>query len=159
MKRTLLYIVSMLFLAACGENTPHSTSGAVSSMFPDYTGIVLPCNIAPLNFQVEGADALRLEIRGNGAYHFRARGSEMRFPMKKWREMLRQENGRRLELSLEARFGRETVRYETFTWEISADSRNANAVTRGKISMRMRPYAHGLRWSCGQREANGQREW
>ena len=35
-------------------------------IFPDYKDITVPCNIAPLNFEVEGAKSLYAEISCDG---------------------------------------------------------------------------------------------
>ena len=93
MKRTLAYITLVLLLAACGGRQNCTPSGSAAPMMPDYTDITLPCNIAPLNFEVEGADALRLEIVGGQSYRFRSRGPQLRFPMKAWKAMLQAETG------------------------------------------------------------------
>ena len=122
MKRWLLHIVLVLILAACAREGAFRQAGSTPPMLPDYTDITLPINIAPLNFQLEGADALRLEIEGNRSYRFKSSGAKMRFPLRQWKEMLREEAGNTLQLTLTARFGRERMRYVPFTWEVSADS-------------------------------------
>jgi len=122
MERTLIHIVIVLILASCAGNRTYGEAGAVPPMLPDYTDITLPENIAPLNFKIEGAGALRLEINGSRPYLFRSNGPEMRFPMRKWKAMTEQESGNELILKLEARFGKEWVRYDAFSWTVSADS-------------------------------------
>ena len=122
MKRPLISIAIALILTACAGNGAYREAGSTPQMLPDYTDITLPVNIAPLNFQVEGADALRLEIAGNRQYEFKAGGDKLCFPLKKWKEMLQEEAGNTLRLTLTARFGKERVRYAPFTWEVSADS-------------------------------------
>ncbi|MBQ1830978.1 MAG: hypothetical protein II112_01255 [Bacteroidales bacterium] len=121
MKRWLTYSVWILILAACARDGAFREAGT-PPMLPDYTDITLPVNIAPLNFEMEGADALRLEIEGSRPYRFKAGGAQLRFPMKKWKEMLREEAGNTLRLTLTARFGRENRRYAPFTWTVSPDS-------------------------------------
>lgn len=121
MKRWLTYSVWILILAACARDGAFREAGT-PPMLPDYTDITLPVNIAPLNFELEGADALRLEIEGSRPYRFKAGGAQLRFPMKKWKEMLREETGNTLRLTLTARFGRENRRYAPFTWTVSPDS-------------------------------------
>ena len=121
MKRWLTYSVWILILAACARDGAFREAGT-PPMLPDYTDITLPVNIAPLNFELEGADALRLEIEGSRPYRFKAGGAQLRFPMKKWKAMLREEAGNTLRLTLTARFGREYRRYAPFTWTVSPDS-------------------------------------
>ncbi|MBR3451136.1 MAG: PD40 domain-containing protein [Bacteroidales bacterium] len=122
MKRSLTSIAIALILTACAGKGAFPDIGSAAPILPDYTDITLPVNIAPLNFQLEGADALRLEIEGSRQYRFKAGGAKMRFPLKKWKEMLREETGNTLRLTLTARFGNESVRYAPFTWTVSSDS-------------------------------------
>lgn len=121
MKRLLTYSVWILILAACVREGAFREAGT-PPVLPDYTDITLPVNIAPLNFELESADALRLEIEGSRTYRFKAGGSQLRFPMQKWKEMLREEAGNTLQLTLTASFGRESRRYTPFTWTVSPDS-------------------------------------
>ena len=122
MKRTLAYITLVLLLAACGGRQNCTPSSSAAPMMPDYTDITLPCNIAPLNFEVEGADALRLEIVGGQSYRFRSRGPQLRFPMKAWKAMLQAETGGTLRLTLDARYGKQWTRFAPFQWTVSPDS-------------------------------------
>ena len=122
MKRVLIGLAFALLLTACAGEGAYRESATAPALLPDYTDITVPVNIAPLNFRVEGADALQLTIEGTQLYRFKAGGSEMRFPLKKWKKMLRDETGQTLRLSLTARFGRERVAIAPFIWEVSADS-------------------------------------
>lgn len=122
MRRVLTYIAIALILTACSGGRAYPESGSDPAMLPDYTDITIPVNIAPLNFRVEGAGALRLTIEGNRQHRFKSGGSEMRFPMKKWKKMLQEEAGNTLRLTLTARYGKEKVSFRPFTWEVSTDS-------------------------------------
>ncbi len=83
MKRVPILWLLLLILTSCAGGGVLNTSELVPPMQPDYTDITLPANIAPLNFKLEGADALELEIRGSHAYRFKSGGPTLRFPMKK----------------------------------------------------------------------------
>ena len=122
MRHSWVLIGVALLLTSCGLSFSDTAAEQEPMRFPDYTDITLPVNIAPLNFSVEGADALRLEIEGRASHLFKANGSEMRFPMKRWKQLMAAEAGDTLRLSLSARFGKETVRYAPFHWVVSADS-------------------------------------
>ena len=121
MKRVLISLAIALVLTACAGEGTYRATDAAPALLPDYTDIVVPVNIAPLNFRVEGADALELTISGTQQYRFKARGPEMRFPLRKWKKMLQEEEGHRLGLKLTARFGNERVECPPFFWEVSVD--------------------------------------
>lgn len=121
MKQTFFYLALVLMLVSCTGGRAYTVREQVPPLLPDYTGITLPCNIAPLNFRLEGAGRIELDIQGRGQYHFRSNGPQLRFPLKSWKKMLREETGNTLTVTLKARFGRDRVQYAPFTWEISAD--------------------------------------
>ena len=63
--RFLLYLCTVISLASC--STPDITVsrmlGTQAEIFPDYKDIIIPCNIAPMNFNVltEGEHQLIIE--------------------------------------------------------------------------------------------------
>lgn len=121
MKQTFLFMALVLMSVSCSGGRAYTESEQSPPLFPDYTDITLPCNIAPLNFRLEGAGWIQLDIQGKGQYRFRAHGQQMRFPMKAWKKMLQEETGHTLSVSLKARIGQKRIQYPTFTWEISPD--------------------------------------
>ena len=63
---------------------------------PDYSGIVLPPNIAPLNFAVlEEGTAFRVDIHGAQGTPIRLKNASghMKIPLKRWRSLLRDHQG------------------------------------------------------------------
>lgn len=73
-------------------------------IFPDYKDVTIPCNIAPLNFMIEGADAIQATISVDGAEKLRLSGQEgvIRIPLKKWQTLLEQFAGSTLDVSVSA---------------------------------------------------------
>jgi hypothetical protein len=84
----------VLLLSACREAEPRD-AGAVDRlprMSPDYSGAVIPPNIAPLNFAaLEPGTAFRLDVEGGraGALRTSARDGRMCIPLREWKELLR----------------------------------------------------------------------
>src|SRR4030042_4529764 len=66
------------------------------SISPDYTGIVIPPNIAPLNFII-GESGKRVDVciesRNGKAIHVSSRTGESRIPLKPWRQLLEKNRG------------------------------------------------------------------
>ena len=95
------------------------------TIFPDYEGVTVPSNIAPMNFSVMGADyvkaafsiddALKLEVKG--------RRGLVDIPLEEWRELLSEAKGKSLSISVQA-WGEgepQGVGYEPFEIAVSAD--------------------------------------
>ena len=71
-----------------------------AKVFPAYFGIEVPPNIAPLNFDVEGArGAVRAEMRAGGDV-LAAEGPRVRWPAKAWRAFLERHAGETCEVRL-----------------------------------------------------------
>ncbi|KAA6332960.1 hypothetical protein EZS27_018587, partial [termite gut metagenome] len=66
-----LYYIPILIVCICGysacNNSPKSVnvSGELPPIYPDYTNITIPYNIAPLNFLLRNEpEAIRVSIKG-----------------------------------------------------------------------------------------------
>lgn len=113
--KTLIYLASALLLAGCNTRTGDTFEG----MFPDYADVTIPCNIAPLNFRIANASAIKVSVKGaDGNYSFRGHRGLVKFPVRKWHRMLAAESGNTLTVSVTA--GKDYS--DTFTWTVSPDS-------------------------------------
>lgn len=52
----MVFFAGMLFLASCGRREAKDVVDALPVIFPDYVEVTVPSTIAPLNFEVRGAD-------------------------------------------------------------------------------------------------------
>lgn len=74
-------------------------------IFPDYTQITVPVNIAPLNFIInDSADKYRIEFKG-AAYGFslKSKSNVIKIPPKKWRKLLTENAGKYYETTIMAK--------------------------------------------------------
>lgn len=100
MRRAIIPLMMSLLVTACipsgyKQATDVSDSPAI---YPDYSELTIPCNIAPLNFNIlNDSDACVVEISsGESSYVFK--GPEIRIPEKKWQQLLA--SGPELEYSI-----------------------------------------------------------
>lgn len=117
MKRALTCIaVAALLLAACTpSNIP--SCGEAAPISPDYAGVTVPCNIAPLHFCVQGASSARAiykagEIVMKGGTCL-SRG--------KWRRLVNAATGSGIEVSVTAKTEDGWKAYEPFIIFVSPD--------------------------------------
>ena len=99
--RTLRYrVIAMLAVAlffGCAEHTSMWEDEVVFS--PDYAEAVVPYNIAPLNFCIDGVGYARAKVEVKGvtsSLTVRARQGRVMFPVKKWHRLLEAEKGNTL---------------------------------------------------------------
>ena len=112
--RIIIFASMILLLAGCSHRTVDTGNG----MFPDYSDVTIPYNIAPLNFRVGGAGKVAVTVVGcEDSYKFKGRKGLVKFPERKWHAMLEREKGNTLDV---------VVMYdgknaESFSWTVAAD--------------------------------------
>lgn len=117
-KMIITAILAVMAVFGCRESGPADhTSGIV--MTPDYRDIVIPFNIAPLNFSLEGVKG-KVEVSVSGPqrdYRFKSKASRVVFPLSKWHSMLGNEKGNRLQVTVT----HDGSTIQEFFWEVSPD--------------------------------------
>ena len=83
--RKLVRILILLLAASCTSQEAVPTD-VLPDIWPDYVGVTIPRSIAPLNFEVRGADAVQA-VLSNGSREVRVRGSFVGIPLRKWRSL------------------------------------------------------------------------
>ena len=84
-------------------NEPYAVVNREPKLSPDYSGVVLPPNIAPLNFAVEEPGAgyfVRLHAAGGKPIELFSRGPEIRIPQGPWRQLLKNNRGATLSIDV-----------------------------------------------------------
>lgn len=79
-----MLIVSVL--CACAQHSDEPIG-----MYPDYRGVTIPCNIAPLNFYYTGGDAATTFSCGD--FSFTVEGADVCIPEDKWSDLLSRAKG------------------------------------------------------------------
>jgi hypothetical protein len=93
---TFLYrLWTVLFVAAlmlsCTQTLPNDYAelNEEVTISPDYRNLIIPCNIAPLNFKVEvSAEKILVGIQGEQGGSFVLKGPKVLIPEKKWRSRI-----------------------------------------------------------------------
>ncbi|MBQ1665635.1 MAG: PD40 domain-containing protein, partial [Bacteroidaceae bacterium] len=123
----------LLLLSAC---TPHPTdvqkSEELPPIYPDYVDVTIPKNIAPLNFLVRGeVDAVEARVEplarrsqgGERKITINAKGNELCFSLDEWRELLLENAGKELKVTVSARDQKtgNWTEYRSFLWHVVED--------------------------------------
>lgn len=124
MNKTYLFFIFLLAgLAACTpkpENVTHVTECA--PIYPDYTDITIPYNIAPLNFMIEGADGLQVTVYGDTDSLLVSGRDKVCFPIGKWKKLLSRQKGKSIMVHITALMSGKWLAYPSFQWQVAADA-------------------------------------
>ena len=122
--RRLLYLLILTVLAAgCTEWTAKEKTGAKPDMFPDYTDVTVPENIAPLNFGIDGAEHIRAVLTNERGETLEVDGDDyLEMPLKKWHKLIA--DGGKVNVSVSEWSAKhpEGVTYADFSFFVTPDS-------------------------------------
>lgn len=119
---TLAAIITMALLTACNHK-PHDEKqvNELPSIFPDYVGVTIPSDIAPLNFSVNDAGRVDVTVTGSNGETLHANGPYARFDIDEWHRLLRDNQGSNINVRVCARQDDGTwVSYRTFSIAVSS---------------------------------------
>ena len=90
MKKTYILIAFVALLMACNSGIPeeYQKSDALPSIYPDYTNVTVPINIAPLTFEM-GKNAQKMAVRFTaGDLEVICNGEKIQPSAKDWKNLL-----------------------------------------------------------------------
>lgn len=116
---TIIYFVFLIILTSCssvpeGDITQKNKSAHI---YPDYSGLTIPVNIAPLNFLVdEEGEAFYLSISDEKGEEvgFSSKDGVFQFSEKSWRKLLKENIGKELEYRLFVKQDERWIQFESF---------------------------------------------
>lgn len=126
MRITLAYIIIIfLSLSSCTSREPGDVTAVDSypEMFPDYAGVTIPANIAPLNFSVSGGpEKVIVMITGEkGSVKVVSSDDRVLIAARKWEQLLKDNIGSSLNFEVTALIGGSWKGYKPFMVFIAAE--------------------------------------
>lgn len=111
---------------ACTSSSPKDVRliDALPEIYPDYVGVTIPANIAPLDFtmQNDSIGTIDVEVKGSKGGHLHANGSFADFDINNWQQLLQQNKGGQLSITVCAEQDGKWVQYKDFTIDVCADT-------------------------------------
>ncbi len=127
MKRLLLLTAIATMLAACGHQIPANywESDKLPNIYPDYTNVTVPINMAPLTFQIDGkVDEVvaRLTV---GDQEMICGGDKIQPDADDWRQLAEAAQGKDIQVEVYVKDNGNWTRYKPFSIYVSPDSIDA----------------------------------
>lgn len=126
MKKTIADILLLVLLAACTP-TPQEVVRVDEDvpMYPDYTDITIPVNIAPLNFLLRGEGVEAVCVYADDEVIYSGRGNEVVMDLDDWKEMMKRKVGKDIKVRVCAKTDGKWKEYRSFVWSVVADEVDA----------------------------------
>ncbi|MEI6049155.1 MAG: cytochrome C biosynthesis protein [Bacteroidota bacterium] len=126
--RHLYFLVALFFLYSCGSkpNGDKAVSELAPKIEPDYSGVTIPPNIAPLNFIVkENGSAFFVKFSSATVIEIEVYSKKgiIRIPENKWRKMLQSNTGKEFKVDIYARDDQgQWSKFSTITNKVASEA-------------------------------------
>jgi len=116
----------LLLLSGCGRHPSlpqdYKQEEGKPEIYPDYTDVTIPVNIAPLNFMMDQAEEVVAHFKaGNTEYNY-GKGNKVIIPQDEWQELLAAAKGQNMTVDVYCKQQGKWSRYQPFGIEVSPDS-------------------------------------
>lgn len=131
-----ILFVALSIIVACSQKPVdvHNTD-ALPPIFPDYAGVTIPVDIAPLDFNVDGACYVCASAKGSVGGEITAEGEWADFDIDGWHLLTRQNRGGKISIGVTAKDSSgKWIGYQPFEVFVSEDSLSEYGVTYRKIA-------------------------
>ena len=127
MKKILYILIGMIGLMGCNSETVSNArqESSLPQIYPDYLGVTIPVNIAPLNFCMadEKASLVDVVISDSRGHQLHSQGEESTdFDLDDWHALLGQNRGDSLSITVSAKYDEGWHTYRSFSLYVSPDS-------------------------------------
>ena len=124
MRRLFLLTVAAVVMASCGNKIPEEFSerDELPAIYPDYTNVTVPVNIAPLTFEMDGKVDDMVARLTAGDEEVICGGGKVQPDADDWRRLTESAKGSAIEVEVYAEQDDEWTRYKPFSIYVSPDS-------------------------------------
>ena len=120
----LLALGCWLMVSCTSLPTDVTKVDTLPEIYPDYVGVTIPVSIAPLNFNMANADVdlVDVTIRGSKGGELHANGAYADFDIDDWHQLLEQNKGSKLTITVCTRKDDQWMQYRDFQIFVSSDN-------------------------------------
>ena len=115
-------VLACIMLSACTPSVENpKIINKYPNIYPDYIGVTIPANIAPLNFNVKGdtVDVVDVVAKGSKGGELHASGEWADFDVDEWHQLTEQNKGGSISFTVCTRKDGEWKQYKNFTMKVS----------------------------------------
>ncbi|MCR5312697.1 MAG: hypothetical protein K6E54_03460 [Bacteroidaceae bacterium] len=114
-----------VLMVACGRPSvpgSYTSKNNTPNIFPDYTDVTIPCNIAPLNFAVQdGCKETVARFTYPGGEYIYGDGTKVIIDEGEWKEMLNASKGKNIKVDIFSNINGEWIAYKSFNINVAEE--------------------------------------
>ena len=117
--------VGCWLMASCASTPEHvSKVNQLPDIYPDYIGVTIPADIAPLNFNLadEDIDCMDVVVRGSKGGELHTNGDWADFDIADWQALTQQNRGGKITLTVCVEKDGQWTQYNDFDIYVSKDN-------------------------------------
>ena len=140
-----LLVVGCWLTVACTSVVENPTKvDELPKIYPDYIGVTIPAEIAPLNFSCMDADidCMDVVVKGSKGGELHVQGDEADFDMADWHELTEQNKGGQLTVTVCVRKGGTWIQYKDFSVTVSPYALDEWGLTYRRIAPGYEVFSH-----------------
>ncbi|MDH6304489.1 hypothetical protein M2459_001222 [Parabacteroides sp. PF5-5] len=119
----LFLLVSCILLAGCGHSGNVTVSEELPPVYPDYTNVSIPYNIAPLNFLLRNKPGVvEIKLKGKTKELLIRDSYKVQFAQDTWKSLMEAEKGNTIKVQITAKVGGEWIQYAPFHWHVVSEA-------------------------------------
>lgn len=125
MRNISLSLLLVLLLVACGNGIPteYKKSNSLPTIYPDYCGVTVPVNIAPLNFQSDSTASIPMVARFTTANEqIVVSGHQIQIDSHDWHSLVADAVGKAIKVEVFTKTDGEWTCFKPFNIYVSGDS-------------------------------------
>ena len=118
-----IFVLFLMFVASCSPELParYADADVVPEIFPDYTGVTVPCNIAPLTFRIDNEADGYVTRLSSGDTELVVGGDEVVPSFEEWQGLVDVAKGGSIKVEVYAQNDGSWKRYAPFEIFVSPD--------------------------------------
>lgn len=123
-KYNIFFILIISLIGGCVPSPKDvEETGALPNIYPDYMGVTVPENIAPLNFLLRDSCEALYVTASTGDLEIKShrKGNEVIFKLKDWKKLMEKASGKEVKVTVTALQDGKWIKYRPFDIAVSAD--------------------------------------
>ena len=119
-------VIILLVFFACSKHpslpSSFTQTNTEPSIWPDYVGVTVPPNIAPLNFLVDSVDDVIAEFKiQNSKFNYGGKANKVQIDEKEWKELLASAKGKSLSVTVYTKKDGKWFAYKPFAINVAEE--------------------------------------